>query len=211
MGHDATSDDSSQGGITPPLHPQVVSKRKVWFCTWAAEHCGNWAQSNGLRLCQKHRRQHDEEEQRLFAASCLAHISNNDQLRDKVGHAENGNANVQQQQKRDCICQDAALLNKYSDGAALTDEEKKRVRRLRKNAQQRKRRRKDSALLNKYYEDALPVTDEEEKRVLRLDTAQKKSIGSSTIATQELHGMKNTIAGERYFYTRDGRIVLHLF
>jgi hypothetical protein len=38
-----------------------------------------------------------------------------------------------------------------------------------------------------------------------------KSIGSVTIATRELHGMKNTIAGERYFYTRDGRIVLHLF
>jgi len=77
-----------------------------------------------------------------------------------------GGMNVQQRQKRDRICQDAALLNKYSDGAALTDEEKKRVRRLRKNAQQRKRRRKDSALLNKYYEDDLPVTDEEEKRVL---------------------------------------------
>jgi hypothetical protein len=38
-----------------------------------------------------------------------------------------------------------------------------------------------------------------------------KSIGSVTIATRELHGMKNTIAGERYFYTRDGRILLHLF
>ena len=154
------------GSRHPYTPPQAVSKRKVWFCTWAAEHCGNWAQSNGLRLCQKHRRQHDEEEQTLFAASCLAHISNNDQLRDKVGHAENGNANVQQRQKRDRICQDTALLNKYSDGAALTDEEKKRVPRLRKNAQQRKRRRKDSALLNKYYEDDLPVTDEEEKRVL---------------------------------------------
>ena len=79
--------------------------------------------------------------------------------------------NAQQQQKRDRICQDAALLNKYSDGAALTDEEKKRVPRLQKNAQQRKRRREDSALLNKYYEDDLPVTDEEEKRVRRLDTA----------------------------------------
>ena len=85
-----------------------------------------------------------------------------------------GGMTVQQWQKRDRICQDAALLNKYSDGAALTDEEKKRVPRLRKNAQQRKRRRKDSALLNKYYKDDLPVTDEEEKRVLRLDTARNK-------------------------------------
>ena len=38
--------------------------------------------------------QHEEEEQRLFAASCLAHIKNNDQLRDEVGHAENGNASA---------------------------------------------------------------------------------------------------------------------
>ena len=82
--------------------------------------------------------------------------------------------NAQQRQKRDRICQDAALLNKYSDGAALTDEEKKRVPRLQKNAQQRKRRCKDTALLNKYYGDDLPVTDEEEKRVLRLDTARNK-------------------------------------
>jgi hypothetical protein len=82
--------------------------------------------------------------------------------------------NAQQRQKRDRIFQDAALLNKYLDGAALTDEEKKRVPRLQKNAQQRKRRRKDSALLKKYYEDDLPVTDEEEKRVLRLDTARIK-------------------------------------
>ena len=85
-----------------------------------------------------------------------------------------GGMNAQQRQKRELICQDAALLNKYSNGAALTDEEKKRVPRLQKNAQQRKRRRKDSALLNKYYEDDLPVTDEEEKRVLRLDTARNK-------------------------------------
>ena len=78
---DATHNNTSQGEITPPLHPRAVSKRKVWFCTWATE--------NGLRLCQKHRRQHEEEEQRWFAASCLAHISNNDQLRDEVGPAEN--------------------------------------------------------------------------------------------------------------------------
>jgi len=38
-----------------------------------------------------------------------------------------GRMNAQQRQKRDRICQDAALLNKYSDGAALTDEVKKRV------------------------------------------------------------------------------------
>jgi len=82
--------------------------------------------------------------------------------------------NAQQRQKCDCICQDAALLNKYSDGAALMDEEKKRVPRLQKNAQQRKRRSKDSALLKKYYQDDLPVTDEEEKRVLRLHTARIK-------------------------------------
>ena len=66
-----------------------------------------------------------------------------------------GGMNTQQRQKRDRICQDAALLNKYSDGAALTDEDKKRVPRLQKNAQQRKHRRKDSALLNKYYNEEL--------------------------------------------------------
>jgi hypothetical protein len=90
----ATHNKNSQGGITPLLHPQVGSKRKVWYCTWAAEQYGNWAQSNGLRLCQKHCCQHEEEEQRLFAASCLAHISNNYQLRDEVGPAENGNASA---------------------------------------------------------------------------------------------------------------------
>jgi hypothetical protein len=80
---------------------------------------------------------------------------------------------AQQRQKREGICQDAALLNKISDGTALTDKEKKRVQRLKKNAQQRKRRRKDTALLNKYYKkNAQPVTDEEEKRVLRLVDAQ---------------------------------------
>ena len=56
---------------------------------------------------------------------------------------------AQQQQKREGICQDAALLNKISDGTALTDKEKKRVQQLKKNAQQRKRRRKDTALLKK--------------------------------------------------------------
>ena len=80
---------------------------------------------------------------------------------------------AQQRQKREGICQDAALLNKISDCTALTDKEKKRVQRLKKNAQQRKRRRKDTALLNKYYKkNAQPVTDEEEKRVLRLVDAQ---------------------------------------
>ncbi len=59
-----------------------------------------------------------------------------------------GGMNAQQRQKCDRIFQDAALLNKYSDGAALTDKEKKRVPRLQKNAQQRKHRRKDTALLN---------------------------------------------------------------
>ena len=82
---------------------------------------------------------------------------------------------AQQRQKREGICHDAALLNKYSDGAALTDEEKKRVQRLQKNAQQRKQRRKDTALLNKYYKkNAQPVTDEEKKRVRQLDTVQIK-------------------------------------
>jgi len=74
--------------------------------------------------------------------------------------------NAQQRQKHERICQDAALLNKYSDGAALTDEEEKRVQRLQKNTQQCKCRLKDTALLNKYYKDDLRVTDEEEKRVL---------------------------------------------
>jgi hypothetical protein len=45
--------------------------------------------------------------------------------------------NAQQRQKRDRICHDAALLNKYSDGAALTDEEKKRVQGLQKNVELR--------------------------------------------------------------------------
>jgi hypothetical protein len=81
---------------------------------------------------------------------------------------------AQQQQKREGICQDAALLKKYSIGTALTDEEKKRVQRLKKNAQQRKRRRNDTVLLNKYYDEEvdLPVTEEEEKRVQQLDTAR---------------------------------------
>ena len=83
--------------------------------------------------------------------------------------------NAQQRQKRDHICQDAALLNKYLDGAALTDEEKKRVQRLQKNAQQRKCRRKDTALwLKSFTKNAQPLTDEEEKRVLQLDTARIK-------------------------------------
>ena len=79
---------------------------------------------------------------------------------------------AQQRQKREGICQDAALLNKYSNGTALMDEEKKRVQQLQKNTQQRKHRRKDSALLNKYYADDLPVMEEEEKRVRQLDTAR---------------------------------------
>jgi hypothetical protein len=37
---------------------------------------------------------------------------------------------LQQRQQRKCICQDEALLNKYSNGTALTDEEKNRVQRL---------------------------------------------------------------------------------
>jgi hypothetical protein len=82
--------------------------------------------------------------------------------------------NAQQQQKHGRICQDAALLNKYSDGAALMEEEKKRVQQLQKNARQRKCRRQDAALLNKYYIDAVTVTDEEEKRVHRLDAARNK-------------------------------------
>ena len=77
---------------------------------------------------------------------------------------------AQQRQKCEGICQDAALLNKYSDGTALMDKEKKRVQRLQKNAQQRKHRCKDTTLLNQYYKK----TDEEEKRVLRLDTAKNK-------------------------------------
>jgi len=86
-----------------------------------------------------------------------------------------GGMNAQQQQKRELICQDAALLNKYSDGTALTDEEKKRVQRLQKNAQQCKRRCKDTALwLKSFTKNAQPLTDEEEKRVLRLNTARLK-------------------------------------
>ena len=47
----------------------------------------------------------------------------------------------------------------------MTEEEKKRVQQLQKNARQRKCRRQDAALLNKYDVDAVTVTDEEEKRV----------------------------------------------
>jgi len=79
---------------------------------------------------------------------------------------------AQQRQKHELICQDAALLNKYFNGTALTDEEKKRVQRLQKNAQQRKCRRKDTALwLKSFTKNAQPLTDKEEKRVRRLDTA----------------------------------------
>jgi len=82
---------------------------------------------------------------------------------------------AQQRQKRELICQNAALLNKYSNGTALTDEEKKRVQRLQKNAQQRKCRRKDTALwLKSFTKNAQPLTDKEEKRVLRLVDAQIK-------------------------------------
>jgi hypothetical protein len=80
----------------------------------------------------------------------------------------------QQRQQRERICQDKALLNKYSNGATLTDEEKKRVQQLQKNAQQCKRRCQDAALLNKYYVDAVTVTDKEEKRVHQLDAARNK-------------------------------------
>jgi len=38
-----------------------------------------------------------------------------------------GGMNAQQRQKHDRIRQDAALLNKYSNGAALMDKEKKRI------------------------------------------------------------------------------------
>jgi 7-keto-8-aminopelargonate synthetase-like enzyme len=62
---------------------------------------------------------------------------------------------AQQRQKCAGICQDAALLNKYSDGTALMDEEKKRVQRLQKNAQQRKHRRKDTVPMMKA--EMLPI------------------------------------------------------
>jgi hypothetical protein len=82
---------------------------------------------------------------------------------------------AQQRQKRELICQYAALLNKYSDGTALTDEEKKRVQQLQKNAQQCKRRCKDTSLwLKSFTKNAQPLTDEEEKRARRLDTARFK-------------------------------------
>jgi hypothetical protein len=68
--------------------PKLAQKEKH------GEQCGNWAQSNGLPLCLKHQCQHEEEQQRLVAASCLAHISNNDQLRDEVGPAANVNASA---------------------------------------------------------------------------------------------------------------------
>jgi hypothetical protein len=121
-----------------------------------------------------------------------------------------GGMNAQQRQKRDRICQDAALLNKYSDGAALTDEEKKRVPRLQKNAQQRKRRRKDSALLNKYYDD-LPVTEEEEKRVRQLDTARNTKHWKRYYRNTRAARDDEYYSWRKTFLHRDGRILLHLF
>ena len=92
--------------------------------------------------------------------------------------------NAQQRQKRDRICQDAALLDKYLDGSVLTEEEKKkRVQQLQKNARQRTCRRQDAALLNKYYVDAVTVTDEEEKRYIDWMLCEIRSIGCVTIAT----------------------------
>ena len=91
---DATPNATSQGGITPLLPPKVHSTRKTWYCTWASEQCGNWAHSNGLKLCPTHQHQHEEEQQRLVADSCLAHIGNNDQLIDEVGPAENIDASA---------------------------------------------------------------------------------------------------------------------
>ena len=63
---------------TPP--PQSPLNKKNVVLHIGREQCGNWAQSNGLKLCRKHQRQLEKEQQRLVAASCLAHISNNDQL-----------------------------------------------------------------------------------------------------------------------------------
>ena len=109
---------------------------------------------------------------------------------------------AQQRQKREGICQDAALLNKYSNGTALTDEEKKRVQRLQKNAQQRKQRRKDTALLNKYNKkNAQPVTDEEEKRVRQLDTVQIKK--------HWMRQNRNTRAAEEDEYYSWRKMFLH--
>ena len=118
--------------------------------------------------------------------------------------------NVQQRQKHDSICQDAALLSKYLDGSALTDE-KKRAPRLQKNAQQRKRRRKDSALLNKYYEDELPVTDEEEKRVLRLDTAQNKKHWKRYYRNTRAARDEEYYSWRKIFLYKRRMILLHLF
>ena len=83
---DAAPNATSQGGLAPLLCPIVHSTRKKWFCTWATEPCGQWAQSNRLKLCRKHQCQHD-------AASGLADISINGQWRDdEVAAAKNLNA-----------------------------------------------------------------------------------------------------------------------
>jgi hypothetical protein len=121
--------------------------------------------------------------------------------------------NALQRQKRDRIYQYAALLNKYSDGAALTDEEKKRVQGLQKNAQQCKRRRKDSALLNKYYNEEvdLPVTEEEEKRVRQLGTARiKKHWMRYHPNMRAVQDVEYHIWRKSFLYKRR-RILLHLF
>jgi hypothetical protein len=84
----------------------------------------------------------------------------------------------------------------------LTDEEKKRVQRLQKNAQQRKQRRKDTALLNKYNKkNAQPVTDEEEKRVRQLDTVQIKK--------HWMRQNRNTRAAEEDEYYSWRKMFLH--
>jgi hypothetical protein len=121
--------------------------------------------------------------------------------------------NAQQRQKRDRICQDAALLNKYSDGAALTDEEKKRVQGLQKNAQQCKRRCKDSALLNKYYDEEvdLPVTEEEEKRVQQLDTARIKKHWMRYHRNMRAAWDVEYYIWQKLFLYKRWRILLHLF
>jgi hypothetical protein len=112
--------------------------------------------------------------------------------------------NAQQRQKRELLCQDEALLNKYSDGTALMDEEKKRVQRLQKNAQQRKCRCKDTALwLKSFTKNAHPLTDVEEKRVLQLNSAQIKKhwkryyCNTRAAGEDEYYSWRNTFLHKR--------------
>ncbi len=98
--------------------------------------------------------------------------------------------NAQQQQKCDRICQDAALLNKYSDGSALTEEEKKRVQQLqRMPGSTSADARMQHFWINTTLMPELWLT-RRRKGYINWMLHKIRSIGCVTIATWELHGAK---------------------